>query len=328
MGHATGAALLYTVSLPERLLRALTASIGGAVKESTDVLIPTALKHSTLYRIFIDNLLRYALEYIGQVEGVYHAEEEEGGDTVVGKDYPVRKTVGNVLEAISIGAIHMSPLWIFAIGSDLLKGGRAYVEELQKELADRGLAKGDMEPGNTYQLMASLEATSDALAANVDTPPLSRSDLKDHGDKMKEALKEVRDALAGSKDKLQETFDDFRNVADEAGNKLELAGVMTLKAVQQVPLKTKQVATGAEVAATMVVDQLLLYYPRTLAEIHQQGYAKVASEALAPYGRAVVANFKATNPTLTERFFKGTGRRLKDLLTGRGRFSKEGTDEE
>lgn len=323
MGHATGAALLYSVSLPERLLRALTASIGGALKETTDVLIPTALKHSTFYRIFIDNLLRYALEYVGKVEGVYPTDGDENEETVVGKDYPARKTVGNVLEAISIGAIHLSPLWIFAIGSDLLKGGRAYVEELQRELVDRGLVKGDLEPGNTYQLLASLEATSDALAANVDTPPLSRSDLKNHAEELKEALNEVRQALAGSKDKLQETFDDFKSMADEAGNRLELAGVMTIRAAQQVPLKTKQLATGAEVAATMVVDQLLLYYPRTLAEIHSRGYAKVASEALAPYGRAVVANFDASNPTLTERFFTGAGHKLKDLLTGRGRFSRE-----
>ena len=240
----------------------------------------------------------------------------------------MRKTVGNVMEAISIAVIHLSPLWIFAIGSDLLKGGRAYVEELQKELATRGLIKGDVEPGNAYQLMASLEATSDALAANVDTPPLTRTDLKDHGDKLKEAMKEVREALASSRDKLQETFDDFKNMADETGNKLELAGVMTLRAAQQVPLKTKQLATGAEVAATMVVDQLLLYYPRTLADIHEQGYAKVASEALSPYGRAVIANFKSTNPTLTERFFKGTGHRLKDLLTGKGHFARQTTPDE
>lgn len=302
----------------------MIASLGGALKETLDVMVPTALKHSTLYRIFVDNLLRYGLEFIGSVEGVYENEEEEGdGQGVVGKDYPVRKTVGNLLEASSIAAFHLSPLWIFAVGADVLKGGKAYVMELQQELVLRGLIQGDLEPGNAYQLMASLESTTNAIAANVDTPPLSKEALNDHADELKEALKELREALGGSREKLQEAFDEFQEVAEEAGTKMELAGVMTLSALQQAQLSLKRATVGVEVGADMLVDNLLLYYPRTLKEIRERGYLQVASSAMAPYSKAVVKNLKAENPTLTERVFKGGGSRLKHFLTGEGEFGLE-----
>ena len=94
----------YTVSIPERLIRSATAFFGGILKESTDFLVPEVLKESTTYRIFIGNLLRYGVENIGRVRGVY---DEEGK---MSDDYGVKKVVGNGIEMVSIVAVSASPL--------------------------------------------------------------------------------------------------------------------------------------------------------------------------------------------------------------------------
>src|SRR4051794_33733489 len=64
----------YILSLPERLLRSLGAISGGLLHELGEVVVPASLRRTTLYRTMIDVTLRFLIEELGQVEGVYPTE--------------------------------------------------------------------------------------------------------------------------------------------------------------------------------------------------------------------------------------------------------------
>ena len=58
----------FLVSLPERVVRALVAALGGAVHETAEVVLPRFVRRSRLYEATAKNLLRIAIELVGSVE--------------------------------------------------------------------------------------------------------------------------------------------------------------------------------------------------------------------------------------------------------------------
>ncbi|MCH2448037.1 MAG: hypothetical protein MK219_03205, partial [Candidatus Poseidoniia archaeon] len=109
---------LYTISLPERYLRGLTGLLGGMLKETTDLVVPDFVKDTTSYNLFVGNILRFAVENVGGVEGLYK-------DDGLGGDYATRKLLGNDIEGVGVATVHISALWVFAVFADSVKGGQA-----------------------------------------------------------------------------------------------------------------------------------------------------------------------------------------------------------
>ena len=101
-GKALWNVSLYTLSIPERYLRGLTALTGGMLKETTDIVVPDFVQDTTSYNIFVGNLLRFAVENVGGVEGLYDEEQLEG-------EYATRKVIGNAIEGVGIATVHASP---------------------------------------------------------------------------------------------------------------------------------------------------------------------------------------------------------------------------
>ena len=130
-GEALWEGALYTISMPERYLRGLTALLGGMLKETTDLVVPDFVKDTTSYNLFVGNILRFAVENVGGVEGVYDDEGLSG-------DYATRKLLGNAIEGIGVATVHLSPLWVFAFFADSVKGGQAYLNRLHGELVAKG----------------------------------------------------------------------------------------------------------------------------------------------------------------------------------------------
>ena len=111
VGRALWNVSLYTLSIPERYLRGLTALTGGMLKEPTDLVVPDFVQDTTSYNIFVGNLLRFAVENVGGVEGLYEEDSLEG-------EYATRKVIGNAIEGVGIATVHASPLWLFAFFAD------------------------------------------------------------------------------------------------------------------------------------------------------------------------------------------------------------------
>ena len=112
----------FLVSFPERLVRSLVAVVGGAVHETAEVVLPRFVRRSRLYEATAKNLLRIAIELVGDVEREPPPGQPDAGELLK------RKTAGNVVELGSIVALGFSPLWLLAAASDVSHGSRVYLD--------------------------------------------------------------------------------------------------------------------------------------------------------------------------------------------------------
>ena len=79
----------YLLSVPERVLRSVTAIAAGLIRELGDVALPAALRRTKLYHSLVDGTLRFLIEQVGEVEGAYPAEGK------LAEDFAIRRAAGN-----------------------------------------------------------------------------------------------------------------------------------------------------------------------------------------------------------------------------------------
>src|SRR6266480_4637958 len=83
----------YIWSVPERLLRAISALACGALRETGEVVLPHRVRRTRLYQSLVDSTLRFMIEQVGRVEGAYSDDQGE-----LPKDFLIRRTAGNSIE--------------------------------------------------------------------------------------------------------------------------------------------------------------------------------------------------------------------------------------
>ena len=312
VGRALWNVSLYTLSIPERYLRGLTALTGGMLKETTDLVVPDFVKDTTSYNIFVGNLLRFAVENVGGVEGLYEEDSLEG-------EYATRKVIGNAIEGVGIATVHASPLWLFAFFADSVKGGQAYLDRLSDELIEKGYIESEKTSKSLKGLLEGIEKTTSSFAQNIDTPPLSKDEIMGNISEIRESINELWETTGKAAGDITEDVGDimqeFIDTANEEGQSLlELGGVMTLQATSRAKKAAGVAITAPQVAGKMLSENILGYYSDTLADIHEHGYARVASEVIDPYGNAILKQFDANKETWTEKIFKGSVNGLQNIF--------------
>tara|TARA_B100000965_G_scaffold69858_1_gene55091 strand:- start:72 stop:1049 length:978 start_codon:yes stop_codon:yes gene_type:complete len=312
VGRALWNVSLYTLSIPERYLRGLTALTGGMLKETTDLVVPDFVQDTTSYNIFVGNLLRFAVENVGGVEGLYEEDSLEG-------EYATRKVIGNAIEGVGIATVHASPLWLFAFFADSVKGGQAYLDRLSDELIEKGYIESEKTSKSLKGLLEGIEKTTSSFAQNIDTPPLSKDEIMGNISEIRESINELWETTGKAAGDITEDVGDimqeFIDTANEEGQSLlELGGVMTLQATSRAKKAAGVAITAPQVAGKMLSENILGYYSDTLADIHEHGYARVASEVIDPYGNAILKQFDANKETWTEKIFKGSVNGLQNIF--------------
>ena len=312
VGKAIWNVSLYTLSIPERYLRGLTALTGGMLKETTDIVVPDFVQDTTSYNLFVGNLLRFAVENVGGVEGLYDEEQLEG-------EYATRKVIGNAIEGVGIATVHASPLWIFAFFADTVKGGQAYLDRLNDELVEKGYLESEKTSKSLKGLLEGLERTTTSFAQNIDTPPLSKEEIVGNITEIRESFNELwtstGKAAADITEDVGDIMQEFIDTANEEGQSLlELGGVMTLQATSRAKKAAGMAVTAPQVAGKMLSENILGYYRDTLSDIHEHGYARVASDVIDPYGNAILKQFSADKETWTEKLFRGSASSLQRIF--------------
>ena len=159
----------YLCSLPERLVRSVSALGGGVAQEVSEVVLPSRVRQSRLYRSLVGSTLRFLIEQMGQIERHSPSDGE-----VIPADFLVRRAAGNVVELAGIVSFRASPVWVLAALADLAGAGRELIAEMADALAKEGL----LEPGEGFetvsQLLDGLERTSGRLAESVVTARTSK----------------------------------------------------------------------------------------------------------------------------------------------------------
>lgn len=125
--------VLYGLSLPERALRSTAGVLGGTLRESAALLLPEAFRNAKSYQVFVGQMLDFLAEDVGRVGERGEAASNRG------QDYVARKTVGNFIDVASLATVHLSPMLLLALVSDLAYGSQAYLRELAEELQRQGV---------------------------------------------------------------------------------------------------------------------------------------------------------------------------------------------
>jgi hypothetical protein len=293
----------YLISVPERLLRSALGLSAGAARELGEVALPESIRRSQLYQNLVDATLRYLIEQVGGVEGVYQAEEQ------LPDNFLARRTAGNAVEMLGIVAFRASPVWVLAALADLCGMGRYLIPEMADALKAQGLLEKDAQFTSVDQLLDGLERTSSRLAATINTPPLDVADLRNEWNAIREEARGLPAASLPSRETVSHLWAQLKSEsARQERSVFETSSMMAVAAVRALPDGVRWLSASARVGAArtghVVAAALLDHYKQTLTEIRQVGYLPYAGRQFRPYMRAALEQFSPKRRTLTQRLLE------------------------
>lgn len=295
--------LLYTATLPERVIRSSVGLAAGAATEAAGFLVPQAFQSSKTYEIVVRNSLGMLTRDIGGVK-----KTGEDGEEVVNEqeDLMARKAVGNFVDLAGLATLHTSPVWMMAIVSDLAYGASTCVQELAAELQKQGVIDDDATIHNVDDVLTAVKNASGNAASMFDTPPLSVDQLKESLDETRKALAaaDIRSILPEAE--LKKYWAEMKAVAtDEHVSLLGVSGAVTMGTLSRVKTVGQGTITGVQVVGGLVSRTFIEHYSESLSTIREDGLFVTLKETSAPYFDAVWNNFSGEKETWTEELLSG-----------------------
>ena len=276
----------YLFSLPERVVRSVLGLSAGVAREVGEVALPDGVRQSRLYQNLVDTTLRYLIERVGGVEGVYRA------DAALPDDFLTRRTAGNAIELMGIVAFRASPVWILAALADVCGMGRHLIPQIADALKAEGLLEKDAQFTSVDEMLDGLERTSSRLADAVNTPPLDIDGLRSEWNALRDDARRLQPARLPSRETITSLWTDLRDEAARQDRSIfETSSMMAVSAVRVGAVRTGQILGTA----------LLEHYRQTLNEIREVGYTEYGRRQFRPYVRAAVDQFSPRRQTLTDR---------------------------
>ena len=279
----------YLLSLPERLVRSTLGLGAGAAREVGEVALPAAVRRTQLYKNLVDATLRFVIEKVGEVEGVYRC------DDALPENFLARRTAGNAVEVLGIVAFSASPVWVLAALADVCGAGRQLIPEMADALKEQGLLDTNAQFTSVDQMLDGLERTSGRLAATINTPPLDVAALRKEWDEIRIEARKIQPAELPSRDSIAAMWAQLKDESVRQDRSVfETSSMMAVSAVRAGVVRT------GEIVGVALID----HYSRTLAQIRETGYAAFAARQFRPYVRAAIGQFSPARRTLTERLLE------------------------
>lgn len=290
----------YLLSLPERVVRSIVGLGAGLLREVGEVALPRGLRRSHLYRNLVDVTLRYLIEQVGGVHGVYAAAQPQADD------FLARRGAGHAIELLGIVAFRVSPVWVLAALADLSGLGRRLIPEIAAALVAEGLLDEGSRFETVDQLLDGLEKTSSRLAETFNTPPLDVASLREEWAALRREAGRLAPARLASPLVISDRWEEIKQEsARESRSIFETSSVLAIAALRTWPQRARRWSAsfriGAKRTGRILSGVILDDYGRTLTELRQVGYASYAKRQLSPYVRACLEQFSPRRPTLTQR---------------------------
>src|SRR5689334_9863662 len=181
----SGARYKYILSLPERVIRSLGALSGGLLREIGNVALPASVRRTTLYNTMVGVTLRFLIQEVGEVEGIYPSEGR------LAESFLLQRGASHGIELLGILAFHASPVWILAALADATGGGGTLIQEIAQALQDEGLLDREVRFETMEQVLDGLERTSGHLATTLNLPPVDIPGLRREWAQFKEDLQAI-----------------------------------------------------------------------------------------------------------------------------------------
>jgi hypothetical protein len=295
----------YLLSLPERVVRSALGLTAGVAREAGDVVVPDAVRRSRLYQNLVDTTLRFVIEQIGGVEGVYKS------GAPLPQDFLMRRGAGNAIELLGIVAFRASPVWVLAALADVCGLGRHLIPQIADELKGQGLLEPGQEFTSVDQILDGLERTSGRLAETVNTPPLDVASLREEWSAFRQDVAGLQASASSiatlpSAETITGTWTRLKTEATRQDRSVfETSSMLAVAAVRSLPENARWLSAGTVAGASrtgrVIGGALLDYYGRTLHDISEIGYVTYARQQLTPYVRAAASQFSTDRTTLTDR---------------------------
>jgi hypothetical protein len=276
----------YLLSVPERVIRSAAGLGAGFARELAALSLPPAVRRSRLYQNIVDTLLRYLIEEVGGVEGVYPAGEQAPAG------FLTRRAAGNVIELAGYAAFRASPVWVLAALADVCGLGRHLIPEIAGALKADGLLDPDTPFTTIDQVLDGLERTSARMADTINTPPLDIAGLRHELAAIRDDARRIRPGALPSRQQIVSVWQELQRASIEQQRSVfQTSSLLALSATRVGLARTGQVLGTA----------ILRHYATTLDELRRAGFAAYARTQLAPYARAAAAQFSPGRRTLTDR---------------------------
>lgn len=293
----------YLLSLPERFLRSALGVSAGVARELGEVVLPAAVRRTRLYQNMVDATLRFVIEQVGRVEGVYSKESP------LPDDYLTRRVAGNVVEAMGMVAFRTSPVWVLAALADACGAGRQLIPEIAEALKAEGLLEREAQFTSVDQLLDGLERTSARVADTVNMPPLDVASLRTEWEGIRAEARSIPAASLPSTETIRGVWSRLTEEATRQQTSIyATSSMLAISAAGKVPDGVRWLSASTRVAAShtgrVMATMLLDHYRVTLDELRRVGYATYAARQLTPYFRAAANQFSPEQRTLTERWLE------------------------
>jgi hypothetical protein len=192
------------ISLPERVVRSAAALAGGLIRELGDVTVPAAVRRTKTYQTMVEIALRFMIEQVGQVEGVYPSEGE------LASNFLLRRTAGHGIELAGLLAFRASPVWIMAALADISGAGRQIVQEISEALKEEGLLDRESKFENIDQLLDGLEQTTGQAVDLFNAPPLDVAGLRKEWATFRQSIAKIPPRNLPSAELIRRHWDELK----------------------------------------------------------------------------------------------------------------------
>jgi hypothetical protein len=293
----------YVLSLPERVVRSLVALSGGLLREIGNVALPASVRRTTMYRTMVDVALRFMIEEVGQVDGVYPSEGK------LAENFLIRRSASHGIELLGILAFQASPIWVLAALADATGGSRKLMLEISQALKAEGLLDGEAHFETMEQVLDGLEKTSEHLATTLNLPPLDVPGLRREWTRLKGELKTIPPRNIPALGRVERIWEELRESARQQGRSVfVVSSLMAISTVAHVPANllwlSRAARSAARITGKVLGETILDHYSDVLAEIARTGFLAYWTREFRPYLRGAAEQFAPGHESLTERWLR------------------------
>jgi hypothetical protein len=284
----------------------LGALTGGLLRELGVVLLPARIRRTALYRVMVEVTLRFLIEELGRVPGVYTKSQDL-------EDFLLKRTASHGIELLGLLTLHVSPIWVLAALADATGAGHALIQEIAESLKDEGLLERNASFETLDQVLGGLEKTSAHLADALNMPPVSLTALRREWERFKDALPSVPQANLPSLSTLESLWNKLLQASSaEHQSVFVLCSTLAVGALAELPSNVVWLSRAAQTAAKrtsrILGETLLDHYILALNEISQAGFVEYWRKQFRPYLRAAALQFIPANESTTERLLRPKSR--------------------
>ncbi|MHC4442968.1 MAG: hypothetical protein ACYTF1_24120 [Planctomycetota bacterium] len=286
----------FMLSLPERTIRSLAALGAGTTSLLSETLFPEVLRETALYKIFVGDAQRYVVDKVAQIK---MEAESEGGAETVGRGINV------ALETAGLLAMHLSPLWVFALAGDAAAGGSVFLNRLVEQLKRNGVLPEEADIKGINDLLVVMRETAEKGTSAIERPPLSREEIIKLSDEMVDGYKKMFAKVVDLVPRLDTLWKQIEDIARKENITVErVSGILTV----DIPEMTKKgMATALAVGITgtdLFGENVLASYAQTLERIGREGGRNYVNERLRPFVEAAADHLDPAKKTWTESMWE------------------------